>query len=127
MPPPLGELHTVLSADVQLSVAVPPFPIEDGVAIRLTVGLAEVFDGLVVADSVGVDPSADPPPHAAKPVINSTVNITRGKALEVFAMLFNMIVFLINKVRVGGFNLSYHASNVSSVMTLRLNVTSFGI
>ena len=40
VPPPLDEVQEVLLVDVQLSVDVAPYAIEDGVAVRVTTGAA---------------------------------------------------------------------------------------
>lgn len=40
LPPPPVDVHEVLLVDVQLSVDVAPFATEDGVAVRVTTGVA---------------------------------------------------------------------------------------
>ena len=40
VPPPLDEVQEVLLVDVQLSVDVAPYAIDDGVAVRVTTGAA---------------------------------------------------------------------------------------
>ena len=40
VPPPLDEVQEVLLVDVQLSVDVAPYAIDDGVAVRVTAGAA---------------------------------------------------------------------------------------
>jgi hypothetical protein len=46
--PPLGEMHEVLSVDVQLMVEVAPPAIEDGDAVRVTVGTGAAATATVV-------------------------------------------------------------------------------
>jgi hypothetical protein len=98
VPPPPDEVHEVLSVDDQLTVAVAPFAIEDGVAIRVTVGLDTAPPVLVV--SVVVDPFVvsvvvDPPPHEARPeTANRTAKNNLGITLEPTALLCDMLLSL---------------------------------
>jgi hypothetical protein len=100
VPPPLGEVHEVLSVDDQLTVAVAPFAIEDGVAIRVTVGLntvgldtvGPVIGEVWVLSSVVTDP---PPPHEARPeTANRAAKNNLEITLEPTALLCDMILTL---------------------------------
>lgn len=100
VPPPI-EVHEVLSVDDQLTAAVAPFAMVDGVAITVTVGLAVCDDPAVVGLAVCEDPplckvvDPFPPPHEARPVTaNSTAKIIFASTRDPTVKLFNMIVFL---------------------------------
>ena len=81
VPPPLGELQEMLSVDDQLRRVVTPLAIEEGTAIRVTVGLNTATPVAEFSVSVVVDPP--PPPHEARPdTANSIAKITLRKALD---------------------------------------------
>jgi hypothetical protein len=46
LPPAIGESHEVLFLDDQLTVAVAPFAIEEGSAIRVTAGIIKLSVGV---------------------------------------------------------------------------------
>ena len=92
VPPPPDEVHAVLLVDVQLTVVVEPLAIEDGAAIRVTVGVEINAVLFVPALCTIADPF--PPPHEARlETTNSSAKMVFVWPLDPAVKLLNMIVF----------------------------------
>ena len=98
VPPPPEEEHEVLLTDDQLTVAVVPFAIDDGVANNVTVGVVTIW-AVLFGEIGGPPPTVDtdptPPPHEARPeTANNVARIILGRNLEPTALIFDMLVSL---------------------------------
>ena len=83
VPPPPDETHEELSVDDQVMVLVALFAIEEGVAVRVTVGTAEVGEPL-------------PPLHDVRPEnASSTAIIPLKRILDM--CIFSFVIIYLNK------------------------------
>ncbi len=91
----------MLPVEDQLRYAVAPYAIEDGDAVRVTVGLSAEFpddwfdEGEVVGASVSNVVEPTPPPQEAKPeTANNTAKMTLNMTFILTALMWGMIQFL---------------------------------